>query len=47
MTEEYDEEYVNALATELEELYRIAAEQGLTPAEYMKQEATKLMENKS
>ena len=43
MPEEYDEE----LQSELEELFKIAAEQGLTPAEYLKQEAAKLMENKS
>lgn len=34
------------LSEELEELFKIAAEQNLTPAEYLKQEATKLMEKK-
>ena len=35
-----------ALTKELEELEKIAAEQGLTPAEYLKQEAQKILNNK-
>ena len=41
--EQYDEE----LAKELENLAKIAAKQGLTPAEYLVQEAKKLVENKN
>ena len=34
------------LLEELAELAKIASEQGLTPAEYLKREAAKLVENK-
>jgi len=34
-----------ALTKELEELEAIAAKEGLTPAEYLKREAQKILEN--
>ena len=40
-----DEQYDEELAAEWANLVEIAAKQGLTPAEYLVQEAKKLVEN--